>query len=179
MAHNQPENDDQQNWINRTFQQARWRTETQNTSLLLAGVVIVAVIGALYLAQASRTSAAGRRLQEMEAQRELLEQQNAQLRAEVAALQSVPRLIGEAERQGYRQARPDEVIYMDLSDIPAPIQPTPTPLPLEVVVPEYDETLESWLAKQFTRVRDRVNAREERIQNEQGAAGSGESDTQP
>jgi len=51
-------------WIQQAFRQAPWRTQTQATSLVLAVVVIVAVIGALYLAQASRTATIGRSLQE-------------------------------------------------------------------------------------------------------------------
>src|SRR5574341_2584309 len=89
-------------WLDQALRQAPWRTQAQATSLLMALVIVVAVIGALYLAQASRTAAAGRRLQELEAQRQILEQENAQLRAEVASLRSVPRLIAQAEAVGYR-----------------------------------------------------------------------------
>lgn len=154
------EQPDQDNtWLERTLQQARWRTDTQNTSLLLAGVIVVAVIGALYLAQASRTAAAGRRLQALEDQRELLEQQNAQLRSEIAALRSVPRLLDEAERRGYRPADTDDVIYMDLSDITAPEPVNQIVVPSSAGdVPEYDETLESWLQEQLERINEQFNA---------------------
>ena len=84
------------NWFRQAIRQAPWRTQTQASSLVLAVVVMVAVIGALYLAQASRTAAAGRRLQELEVQRESLEQQNEQLRAEIA------RQIAAGRRNGSR-----------------------------------------------------------------------------
>jgi cell division protein FtsL len=149
--------DPNRNWFQRAFHQAPWRTQTQNTTLALAVVVIVAVIGALYLAQASRTAAAGRRLQALESQRQILEQQNAQLRAEIAALRSVPRLMAEAQQQGFHPASPDEVEYLLIQDVPPAPPPTPTPLPTaEEVVPAYNETLESWLSEQFAGLREQI-----------------------
>lgn len=122
-------------------------------------VVIVGVIGAVYLAQASTTAAIGRRLQTMESQRQAIEQQNAQLRAEIAALRSVPRLISEAERLGFRDAQPDEVSYLRLEGVPPPAEVESTedviePDILEEVVSTYDETLESWLSVRLTNFRE-------------------------
>lgn len=137
------------NWLRRTIRQAPWRTQTQTSSLLLAGVVLMGVIGAMYLAQASRTAATGRRLQELIGERARLEQQNAQLRAEIAALRSVPRLIRQSQAMGYRAAGPDEVYYLEIEGIGAPL-PTPDAFIVEPEpVPTYDETLESWLSHHF------------------------------
>jgi cell division protein FtsB len=140
----------EEQWIQQALRQAPWRTQTQATSLVLAVVVLVAVIGALYLAQASRTAATGRRLQAMEARRQVIEQQNAQLRAEIASLRSVPRLIAEAERLGYRTASLGEVEYLIVDDVPPlPEPPPPPPIRAEEVVPRYNETLEGWLSEQL------------------------------
>ncbi len=149
------------------LRQARWRTETQATSLVLTVMVIVALIGALYLAQASRTAAAGRRVQALEAERQVLEQQNAQLRAEIAALRSVPRLIAEAERLGYHVASVEEVDYITLEGLPPPPPPDPTEgrdvpalAPVQLVpeepLPTYDETLDSWLAEETAGLREQL-----------------------
>lgn len=147
------------NWFRHALEQVPWRDQ-QAGSLALAVVVIVAVIGALYLAQASRTAAAGRGLQAMEAQRQALEQQNAHLRAEIAALRSVPRLIAEAERMGYRDAGVDEVEFLLLEGVPPPVE-TPEPvipsaLDETPTAPAYEETLESWLSDQFAAFRAQV-----------------------
>ncbi len=150
---NQPHGD---GWLETQLRQAPWRTQTQGTSLVLAAVVIVAVIGALYLAQSSRTAAAGRHVQDLEGERQILEQQNAQLRAEIAALRSVPRLIREAEELGYHQARSDEVEYLIVRGISAPPEdvvvvnvPETQPAEEPQSVPVYDETLEGWLSHRF------------------------------
>ncbi len=140
-------------WFDQALRQAPWRTQTQATSLVLALVVIVVVIGALYLAEASRTAAAGRSLQDLEGQQQLLEQQNAQLRAEIAALRSVPRLTSQAEQMGYKPATADDVEYLPVPGEAPPLA-TPTQAPDEAqVVPSYNETLGTWLADQFAAVR--------------------------
>jgi hypothetical protein len=143
-------------WLEHQLRQAPWRTQTQGTSLVMAAVVMVAVIGALYLAQSSRTAAAGRRVQELEAQRQLLVQRNAQLGAEIAALRSVPRLIREAETMGYHAARSDEVEYLVVrgvaqpeEDLVAQAREPEEPAQAAEPVPEYDETLEGWLSARF------------------------------
>jgi hypothetical protein len=113
-------------------------------------VIVVVVIGILYLAQASRTAAVGRRLQDLEVESRLLEQQNDQLRAEIAALQSVPRLASAAQQLGYRPATSNDMEYIPMEG-PRPVpQATATPFPrAEELVPAYNETLGSWLAEKF------------------------------
>jgi cell division protein FtsB len=132
-------------WLSHALKQAPWRTQTQTTSVVVTTVVVVLVIGALYLAQATRTATAGRALQQLELDKRTLEQQNAQLRAEIAALQSVPRLVARAQAMGYRPARPDEIVYLPVPGLAPVVAPTPAPAE---EVPVYDETLRGWLAEQ-------------------------------
>jgi len=137
-------------WLNQALRQAPWRTQAQATSLLMALVIVVAVIGAMYLAQASRTAAAGRRLQELEAQRLILEQQNDQLRAEVASLRSVPRLIAQAEAVGYHAATTQDLEYMPMQGAAPSISVTPTPsTTTPELAPAYEETLGDWLTRRM------------------------------
>jgi cell division protein FtsL len=144
-------------WFNQALRQAPWRTQTQATSLVMTMVIIVVVIGTMYLAQASRTAAAGRKLQVLEAERQVLEQKNAQLRAEVAALRSVPRLITEAEKIGFHMAESNDIEYLQLGDAPPALTPTPTPFPsADEIVPAYDETLGSWLTEQMSALQEQM-----------------------
>ena len=152
MADNAPEPT-----ARKAVRQAAWRTSTQTTSLVLAVVVLVGIIGGLYLAQASRTAATGRRLQALEAKRQTLEQHNAQLRAEIAALRSVPKLTGDAETEGFRPATSAEVEYLFVEEVPPLLPPTPTPLPTgDDLVPQYEETLEGWLQGQLASFRQQM-----------------------
>jgi type VI protein secretion system component VasK len=136
--------------FNRAMRQAPWRTQAQATSLVLSGVIVVVVIGTLYLAQASRTAAVGRSLQDLDEQRRLLEQQNDQLKAEIAALRSVPRLASAAQNLGYRPATAADMEYMQMPGERPQVQATATPFPNAAeLVPAYNETLGSWLAGEF------------------------------
>jgi cell division protein FtsL len=148
---------DDPRWIPQAFRQAPWRTQTQATSLVLAVVVIVAVIGALYLAQASRTATIGRRLQELESERQRLEQQNAQLQAEIAGLQSVPRLINQAQEMGYHTATSNQVEYLPVNIAPPQATPAAALAETEESVPRYDETLEGWLSQRLNAFRVQVS----------------------
>ena len=115
-------------------------------------MVLVAVIGALYLAQASRTAAAGRTLQDLTDRRQVLDQQNAQLRAEIASLRSVPRLAERAEAMGYRIASAEDVEYIYVEDLPQnsarPVLPEAENSGADL--PIYQESLESWLTQRFS-----------------------------
>jgi type VI protein secretion system component VasK len=142
------------NWLNQALRQAPWRTQTQATSLVLALVVIVVVIGALYLAEASRTAAAGRRLQELDGQRQTLEQKNAELRAEIAALRSVPRLVSAAQQLGYRPATSDDVEYLPIPDEAPQVAAPAPPRASSQIVAQYDETLASWLSESLASLRE-------------------------
>ena len=152
--------DPDDSWIAYALRRAPWRAQTQATSLVVTVVVIVLVIGTLYLAQATRTATAGRRLQQLEYERRVLEQQNAQLRAEIAALRSVPRLIAEAEKLGYRMADSNDVEYLVVEGL-EPVASV-TPMPAEPVyraedVPAYEETLEIWLRDRFTSFQEQMS----------------------
>jgi len=137
---------------------------------------MVLVIGALYLAQASRTAAAGRRLQDLEAQRKALEQQNAQLRAEIAALQSVPRLTEQAEALGYHFAYNEDVEYIAFSDLPPRRSSVaePEPEPEDDLVIPYEESLGGWLARQAAALREESAGFFERTFGTPGEDGAGE-----
>ena len=125
-------------------------------SLLVAvAVIVLVVIGAFYLAQSARTAAAGRNLQNLEERRQALEQQNAQLRAEIAALQSVPRLTARAEELGFHPAAAGEIEYMPMPDVPLMPAVTPTPVPSAAPEPDAD-TLGDWLAGEWQRFLEQI-----------------------
>ncbi len=133
-------------------------SQERATSLAATAVIVLVVIGALYLAQSARTAAAGRTLQDLEARRQELEQQNAQLRAEIAGMQSVPRLAARAEELGFHRATTDEIEYIAMPDLPPAPAITPTPIPLAAAEEPaaYEETLGSWLTAQWERLREQI-----------------------
>ena len=113
-------------------------------------VIVVLVIGALYLAQATATATAGRDLQALELRRQELEQQNAQIEAKIAALRSVPRLTQRALELGFRPATADEIEYLPVEGLPPAAAPQPEPVEPELLL--YDETLSGWLRAQWVKL---------------------------
>lgn len=126
-----------------------------NPSQLVATLTLIVVVGiiiaALYLIQTSTTTITARELQEMDQYRDKLERDNERMRAEIAELQSLPRVMTRAAELNFRQASQEEIQYVIVDgyryDRPK-VTPTPTPTPV-VVEPVYDETLGGWLRKQW------------------------------
>src|SRR3990172_1031115 len=102
----------------RAFKQAPWRTQTQAVAAWSVTLLVIAVVGGLYLAVASRAATAGRDLQALEARKEELGLENARLRAEVARLRSVTRLADPARALGFTPARREQIEYLAVPEIP-------------------------------------------------------------
>jgi cell division protein FtsL len=138
-------------WTQHTLEQQPWRNQTQLVAALTLVVVVGIIIGALYLIQTTTTATTARVLDEMSEYRAKLERDNERLRAEIAELQSLPRVMTRAAELGFREADPEEIQYLIVEgyryDRPR-LTPTPTPTPVGQE-PIYDETLSGWLHKQW------------------------------
>lgn len=139
------------NWLQHTLREGPWRTRRQAVAFISLGIFVAIIIGALYLAQAASTSTTGRQLEQLIQQRNQLEQANEQLRAEIAALKSVPRLLARAQELGFVPASRENMEYL-VVDGYNPARETVIELPQEdnnepVLV--YEETLIGWLQQQF------------------------------
>ncbi len=130
-----------------------WRRsqQTQWVATLTLVVIVGIIIAALYLVQTSTSTITARELRDMGDYRSQLERDNERLRAEIAELESLPRVMTRAAELGFRSADDNEIQYIIVDgyryDRPK-VTPTPTPTPAE---PEqvYDETLGGWLRQQW------------------------------
>jgi len=129
--------------ILRAFKQAPWRKQTQSVAVLAVILFVMAMLGGLYLAVASRAATAGRDLQALELRQDVLIRSNDELRAQLAELRSVNRLAERARALGYTSVPPDEVEYLVVKNYPSPVAATP-PLPVQAARPA---TLADWLAE--------------------------------
>lgn len=140
----------------RTFNQSPWHNQTQLVMTLALIVVIGIVIGALYLIQTSTTTITAREFNELSDRRAQLERDNERLRAEIAELQSLPRVMTRAAELGFHEASEDEIQYIIVDgyqyDRPE-MTPTPTPTP-EAPQTVYDETLSGWVRKQWDSLKE-------------------------
>lgn len=140
-----------QNWIGHALERTNLSPRRQVTALASLGLLVAIILGGLYLSQAAATSTLGRELEEMIAQRNRLEQANEQLRAEIASLQSVPRLLTRAQELGFESAGRESIEYIMVdgynprrSEIVLAVEAE-----AEAPLPTYDETFGGWLQEQF------------------------------
>jgi hypothetical protein len=111
----------------RAFKEAPWRTQTQAVAIVSISLLVAAIVGGFYLAVASRAATAGRDLQRLEVQKTLLLQANVELRAQLAELRSVERVVQRALALGYRPAQPEQIHYLRVDNYPYSVQTTPPP----------------------------------------------------
>lgn len=139
------------NWIDHALRRTPWRTQRQALALAFLGFFLAIIIGGLYLAQAAAVSTTGRQLEDLIAERNQLEQANEQLRAEIARLQSVPRLLDRARELGFTLAERASIEYLVIPGYqPNSDAPVVTPAPANpVVYGTYDETFVGWLQEQW------------------------------
>ncbi|MFO7321550.1 MAG: hypothetical protein DIU68_007460 [Chloroflexota bacterium] len=140
-----------QQWFGHVLRRTHWRPQRQAVALATLSLIIGIIIGALYLAQSAAASTLGRQLEDMIALRNELEQENERLRAEIASLQSVPRLLARAQELGFTMASRDRIEYLTIegynpyrNQIVTRVETTRAE-----TVPVYDESFSGWLQQQF------------------------------
>lgn len=148
-------------WLQHALKPTRWQPQRQMLALGTLGLFVAIIIGALYLNQSSTTSALGRQLEELIAVRDGLQRQNEQLRAEIANLQRVGRLLQRAEELGFIPARETDIQYIvvdgynpDRQRDQAVVTPQPENQPL----PQYDESFSGWVQQQLDALRAQIES---------------------
>jgi hypothetical protein len=136
------------NPFSRAFKQAPWRTQTQAVAASSVTLLVVMVLGGLYLAVASRAAAAGRDLQGLEVRKAALTLENEELRAELAELRSVTRLVERAQALGFQPAQPGQIEYLAVDHYPHAAQTSAPPRAAELPpMPQNSlAQLSDWLA---------------------------------
>lgn len=141
-----------QNWLQHTLNQRGWRNNPQVTGLVILGLFITLVFAGVYLTQIADYATINREISELIEERDRLERNNEELRAEIAALQTVPRLLERAETLGFRFAEADETIHILVEGYnPNRSAIFVDNMPDEEVrdVVQYDQTFQGWLQRQW------------------------------
>jgi hypothetical protein len=85
---------------------------------MLIILVLLSLLGWLYLTQASHVATTGRRVQALEREQERLEEENLQIVAEIAQLESVSRLAARAEELGFVAVDPGNAQFLVVDELP-------------------------------------------------------------
>lgn len=113
-----------------TREQARqlnWLTEAQAAVGWGIILILAALLGAIYLRQASQIASVGRHVQLMQNELTDLKRSNSDLERRIAEAQSLQRLQQEAIRLGFQPAGPEDIEYITISNYP-PESTAPMPL---------------------------------------------------
>lgn len=129
-----------------------WLTEAQAALSWVVILALVALLGAIYLFQTSRTAAVGRRIQNLQNQLDEVKRDNASLERDIAEAQALERLQAEAARLGFVPAQPEDIEYLVVPDYPQlanqtdSIEVQPAPQPIESI----DEVFYLVIEKSFS-----------------------------
>lgn len=134
-----------------TNKRLTWLTEAQAAVGWGIILVLVAILGTVYLSQASKTAVAGRRVQIRQNELDTIKRENASVEKKIAEAQSLTDLQTQAQAMGFVQAQPENIEYLLIPDYPAETAVPPiisaTPEVTEAVPPP--DTMEEALILAF------------------------------
>lgn len=133
------------------YRQAPWRMQRQWAGIFLLGVLIFAMISALYLDVTSNAAIDGREIQQLRLDITATQRMNADLETELAVQLSTSNMEARARAMGFRPADMGEIQYLV---VPGYVHFTgvnlaaaQTQMPAQYTVPpEYTQSLLDWLS---------------------------------
>jgi len=103
-------------FISHCIKKSRWKLESRAMFGVLIILVAFSLLGWIYLTQASHVAMTSRRVQELEADKMRLQEENLQLMAEIAELESVTRLAARAEALGFVHMQTKDAEFLVIAD---------------------------------------------------------------
>jgi cell division protein FtsL len=135
------------------YSQAPWRKQLQIAVLFLVCLILVAVVAAVYLNVTAQAVTMGTDIQNMQWNIEQLKRTNDDLQTQLAYLTSDSTMQSRAQKLGFKQVQPDQIIYIKVPGYPgrepAVMAPPAGPAISNAVVmsPEYSQSLLDWFEK--------------------------------
>lgn len=102
------------NHILQAYKQAPWRIQIQWIGLFLLALVLIASITGIYLSISAQAAASGRRIQFLERRISNINNEIAELNANLAAAKSVENMKSRAEALGFIPINPHEAVYLEI-----------------------------------------------------------------
>lgn len=141
-------------WLQHTLQRTGWRPQNQAVALAALGIVLAAIIGALYLSQVASFATTNRQIEGLLEERDRLERDNERLRAEIATLRTLQFLELRARDMGFRPATAADIEYLLVPGYNPDRSVTVVELGEQTqLLPVYDETFLGWLQQQWDLLR--------------------------
>jgi hypothetical protein len=152
-----------QSWLEHALRHSEWRPTRTAVAMGTLFLFVGIIIGALYLTQSSNSSQVGRQIEDLIVERNELERVNEQLRAEIASLRGVGRLLGRAGELGFVPAGQEQILYVVVDNY----QPDRNEMALaasaaaeeeEAPIPAYEESFVGWAQQQFDSLRSQIES---------------------
>jgi cell division protein FtsL len=100
--------------ITQAYSLTPWRKQVQGIGLFLAILVVCALTAGIYLNVTARAATVGRQIQRLRNQIEEVEQNIADKESKLASLTSAVEMERRAQELGFRPARFDEIVYIEV-----------------------------------------------------------------
>ncbi len=148
--------------FSQAFKQAPWRSQIQIAGLFLLSLLLVIMIASIYLSISGRAAAAGLGAYQLNLERQTLERQIADRKAQVAVLTSVTRMEQRAKEMGFTRVNPSEVIYVVVPGYTgkkAVVMAAPPGIDdsnRSLVLPAYRQSIWDWLFQGINRLSESV-----------------------
>jgi cell division protein FtsL len=117
-------------------------------------LALAALVGAIYLSQASNIASTGRKVQILQNNLEIIKRDNTALERTIAEAQSLERMQQEAARLGFLRAAPEDMEYLVVPQYPAPVSAEPAPDPARVAAVPAQSIGEAILLALRSRIND-------------------------
>lgn len=147
--------------VRHTFIRMNLRPRNQVIAVGLLGLMIVLIFAGVYLSQIASYATMSRQTDELIEQRDELERSNELLRGEIAALETIPRLLERAEALGFTPATSDDIRHLVVQGYNPNRDRTVVPVGVEEdanQVSGYDETFSGWVQQQIDNLRRQFDA---------------------
>lgn len=103
------------NRILQAYKQAPWRVQLQWIGLFLLGLVLVSATTGVYLNISAQAATAGRKIQSLERDIGVINNEIDEKTNELASLRSTKNLMTRAEELGFRLMNPKEAVYLEMT----------------------------------------------------------------
>jgi len=146
-------------WFQHALRRTGWRPQNQAVALGVLGVIMGLILGGVYLSQVASFATTNRQIEALIAERDRLERTNEQLRAEIASLETVPRLLARSQELGFRPALATDIEYLVVEGYNPNRGETVIELEAndDELIPVYDETFSGWLQQQVDSLTQQFN----------------------
>ena len=137
------------------YRQAPWRNQLQWIVFFLLGLVLLAVVAAVYLSVSAASAQTGRDIQAMEMDSTDIENQIADLNTQLAMLTSAAQMQKRAKDMGFVSTDPSKQTFLMIPVYsgrqPAIMAPPPSPasVPTTLIKPSYTQSLWEWMFQGF------------------------------